>query len=267
MLTVTKRQEERYQAVIDLLNSAGRMSVLDICQALKTSPATLRRTLERLQQQGLIIRTHGGAMLQQQGLLKPPFVERLQRFEQEKLAIAREAAKLVENHQTVFITSGSTTTLLARVLAESDKEVNVITNAANVAVELIRNPRIRAIVLGGEVGDSYSVSGEWVEPMLLRLPLGDHAFVGADGITLDTGISTYSWLDATVHKLISERARKTTILADHTKFGVSRFYQICPVSRVDTLITDEFLSRKEQALYRGAGVNLVTAAVIPKAPN
>lgn len=263
---MTKRQEQRLQSLLETLNSAGRMSVSEICETLNASPATVRRTLEHLQEQGLIIRTHGGAMLPQQGLLKPPFVERIQRNEAEKIAIARAAVKMVERHETIFITGGSTTYLIARILAEVGTEVTVITNAANVAVELTRNPKVRTIILGGEVGDSYSVGGDWVEAMLQKLPMADQAFIGADGVSLDYGVSTYNKVDAHVHKLVAARTRRTIIVADHSKFGVSRFYQMFPVSSADVVITDEYLPTMELSAFRAAGINLVLAPIHPKIP-
>jgi len=108
---------------------------------------------------------------------------------------------------------------------------------------------------------AYSVSGEWVEAMLQNLPTADHAFVGADGVSLENGVSAYSQTDAAVHKLIAERTRSNVVLADHSKFGVTRFYQMFPIGRVDTLITDEHLGLREQTAWRAAGVNLMLAPV------
>ena len=263
---MTKRQEQRIASLLETLNSVGRMSVSEICETLGASPATVRRTLEHLQEQGQVIRTHGGAVVPQQGLLKPPFVERIQRNEAEKIAIARAAVKTVQRHETIFITGGSTTYLMARLLAEVDTEITVITNAANVAVELTRNPKVRTIILGGEVGDSYAVGGEWVEAMLQKLPMADQAFLGADGVSLDYGVSTYNAMDAHVHKLVAARTRRTVIVADHSKFGVSRFYQMFPVSFADVVITDENLPAKDLSAFRAAGINLVLAPIHPNAP-
>jgi len=264
---VTKKQEQRVQSLLETLNSIGRMSVSEICEKLSASPATVRRTLEQLREQGLVIRTHGGAILPQVGRLKPPFVERIQRNEAEKIAIARAAVKMVEPHEAIFITGGSTTYLMARMLAEVDSEVTVITNAAHIAVELTCNPKVRTIIFGGEVGKSYSVGGDWVEAMLHKLPMADQAFIGTDGISLDCGVSTYNKVDAHVHSLVAARTRRTVILADHSKFGGARFYQAFPVSSADVVITDELLPASELSAYRAAGINLVLAPTHPNTPS
>lgn len=258
MSKVASRQE----TLLQRLATAERMTVAEICAYLGASPATVRRDLESLEQQGLVIRTHGGATLRQQStLLKPPYMERLQRNNSEKLAIARVALELIRDHETIFVSSGTTTYHLARLLAESEREVTVVTNAVDLAVELSHGRRLRTIVLGGEVGDSYGVSGEWAGTMLTGLPQADQAFVGADGITLEDGITTYRPLDAEIHKQLAQRARRTIVLADQTKFGVVRFCQMFGIQDLSQIITDDALPAEVAAQYRAAGVQLTLAPV------
>jgi DeoR/GlpR family transcriptional regulator of sugar metabolism len=259
---VAPKKNARHEAILQLLATAERLTVAQICTALGASPATARRDLEHLEQQGLVIRTHGGATLRQQNtILKPPYVERLQRNDAEKQAIARLALEWVQDQETIFISSGTTTYHLARLLAQAEREVTVVTNAVDIAMELSRNQRLRLIILGGEVGDSYGISGEFAAEMLQRLPRADKAFVGADGVDLEHGITAYRPTDAAAHKQMAARARETVVLADHSKFGVVRFCSMFPLAQVARIISDASLPTTVVAQFRRAGVEVHLAPV------
>lgn len=257
---MTQRQQRRHDSILQLLSNWETLQVSEICNRLDASPATVRRDLERLEQEGLVIRTHGGAMLRQQALFKPPYMDRLLRNEPEKMAVARAAVGLIRNHETIFLAGGTTTYHMARVLAETDQEVVVVTNALDIAMELSRNARLRLLVLGGEIGDSYTIGGHWAELMLHKLPLADRLFMGVDGVEREHGVTTYRPLDAEIHREMAGRAREVVVLTDRTKFGVVRFCPIMPLKQVNTLITDAGLAPELVKEYEHM-TNLILAPI------
>lgn len=256
---MSKRRQQRTEMILQLLGSYGKATISQLCDGLEASPATVRRDLEYLEAEGLVIRTHGGAMLREQGVLKPSFMERMQRRVAEKVAIAQQAAVLIQDHETIFIAHGTTTYLLARVLADSNREVTVVTNAINAAVELSRSPRLRTIMLGGEIDEGDGIGGPWAADMLERLPPADKTFVGADGLSVEHGVTSYRAADAATHKQMAEHASQTILLADHTKFGIVRFCKMFPLSWVDTIITDTRLPAKTEREFTNAGVKMIRA--------
>jgi len=152
---MSSKTDKRAKEILRLLLRHGKTSVDDLTSVLGTSPASIRRDLTRLEEQGLVHRTHGGAMLATAGQtvyepfrLDASFQVREDRFTAEKLRIARAAAALVQESETIGIAAGTTTTLVARQLLHR-KGLHVITNAANIGLELGSSPRLQTMLTGG----------------------------------------------------------------------------------------------------------------------
>lgn len=220
----------------------------------EVSSATVRRDLRTLHEQGLLVRTHGGAVPSDLDL-ELPVRYRSSKRHAEKRRIALAAAGLVPDEAVVGMTGGTTTTELSRVLSDR-AGITIVTNALNIAAEVVLRSSIRLVVIGGSARHaSYELVGPSAELMLARYHL-DVAFIGTDGITLDGGCTTHDEMEAQTDRAFLDRCNRVVVVADSTKLGRSAFARICDLSEIDDLITDE---QAEPALLnemRDAGVRI-----------
>jgi len=250
------RQDERLSLILEELASRGSVGVADIAARLGCSTASVRRDLELLERQRLLSRTHGGAVAGSMSY-ELPLRYRGGRHREEKHRIAEAAAARVDDGvATVGLTGGTTTTEVARRLADR-QGLTVVTNALNIAAELALRPDLRLMVTGGTArSESYELVGPHAEVVLSAMNL-DIAFVGVDGITADGGLTTYHDIEAHTNKVLIERARQVIVVADGSKVGHLAFARICGISEVDELITDGSGAEDEVERIAAAGV-LVT---------
>ena len=251
------RQAERLGAILEELSADGSVSVAALVERLAVSPATIRRDLERLEEQHLLTRTHGGALAQ--GVLyELPLRYKASRHEQEKRRIAEAAAERVVEGATVGLTGGTTTTEVARQLVDR-RRLTVVTNALNIAGELAIRPNVKLVVTGGTGrSESYELVGPLAVQALSRLHL-DLAFVGADGISAEDGLTTYHEVEADTNRALIQRAKRVIVVADGSKLGHATFAQICPIDMVHELITDDRGDPAEIERLRNAGLRVTIA--------
>src|SRR5262245_42166780 len=235
---------ERLTAVLDDIAHRGSVDVLQLAEKLGVSSATIRRDLRALHDQGLLVRTHGGAMANDVGL-ELPIRYKASRHHPEKRRIGVTAAKLVQDGAVIGMTGGTTATEVARALADRH-DITVVTNALNIATELVLRPNIRLLVVGGKArATSYELVGPTAEAMIAKLHF-DIVFVGVDGLTVDEGCTTHDEMEAHTDLAFIRRAQRTVVIADSSKVGKVRFARICDVSAVSDLVTDRALD--EQSL-------------------
>jgi len=222
----------------------------------EVSSATIRRDLRALHEQGLLVRTHGGAVPSLLDL-ELPVRYRTSRRQSEKRRIAAAAAQLVPDGAVVGMTGGTTTTEVARTLSDRNG-VTVVTNALNIASELVLRSSIRLVVIGGSARPaSYELVGPSAELMLSRYHL-DIAFIGTDGITLEGGCTTYDEMEAQTDRTFLERAKRVVVTADSSKLGHAAFAHICDLSEVDDLVTDDEGDGELLEAIADAGVAVTT---------
>lgn len=153
------------------------------------------------------------------------------------MLIAREAASRVSDGAAVGLTGGTTTTEVARTLAER-QHLTVVTNALNIASELAVRPNLKLVVTGGVARDkSYELVGPLAEQSLAGLNL-DVVFIGADGVDPTAGLTTHHAMEAHTDRALIERAQRVIAVADSSKFGRVAFARICELERVHEMITD-----------------------------
>jgi DeoR family transcriptional regulator of aga operon len=247
---------ERLSALLETLASQRSIDVGAMAAEFGVSSATVRRDLHTLHEQGLLVRTHGGAVSSDMDL-ELPVRYRTSLRRPEKLRIAQAAASLVPNNAVVGLTGGTTTTELARVLSDRNG-VTIVTNALNIASELVLRSSTRLVVIGGSARHaSYELVGPSAELMLARYHL-DVAFIGTDGLTLIHGCTTHEEMEAQTDRAFLDRSRRVVVVADSSKLGRSAFAHICDVSEIDDLITDEQADRELLTGLRDAGVAVTT---------
>jgi DeoR family fructose operon transcriptional repressor len=252
-------KEERWRDILDLLAKYGKIRVNELAEQMKVSEATVRRDLEAMQGQGLLQRTHGGAMLATQPTaLEISFDESQTRLLPEKIAIGREAAKLVNPGESIIIESGSTTLEFSRFLVDISP-LTVLTNSLAIARELSVNNDIEIMVLGGTLRrQSASLVGPWVADILKHVRV-DRAFLGVNGISVGFGMSAPNPFTAESRKAMMAAARQTVALADHNKLGVENLYFVAKLEDLDMLITDKSALPESVDNIIAAGVEVIQA--------
>jgi DeoR family transcriptional regulator, aga operon transcriptional repressor len=248
------QQAERLNAILERLSGDGSLSVPTIARELRVSTATIRRDLHHLEQQRLLSRTHGGAV--SQGVLyELPLHYKTDRRKPEKRRIATAAAQLVGDASAVGLTGGTTTTEVARALVALH-DLTVVTNALNIASELAVRPSVKLVVTGGVArSESYELVGPFAKETLARIYL-DVAFIGADGVSVNSGLTTHHEVEADTNLSLIDRSRRVVVVADSSKIGRVTFAQICPLERVHQLITDADADPEALAELSEAGVEI-----------
>lgn len=254
-------KEERWRAILDILSAHGKIRVNELSERMNVSEATVRRDLEAMQGQGLLLRTHGGAMLASQPTaLEISFDESQTRLLPEKTAIGREAAKCVNPGESIIIESGSTTLEFAKFLVDISP-LTVLTNSLAIARELSVNKDIEIMVLGGTLRrQSASLVGPWVADILKHVRV-DKAFLGVNGLSTGFGLSAPNPFTAESRKAMMESARQKIALAAHNKLGVENLYFVAKLEELDMLITDDGALKENIESISATGVDVIRAGV------
>ena len=250
------RRAERVSAILDHLDTAGSVSVLELAEMFGVSLATVRRDLQLLEEQKLLDRTHGGAVAVDVAH-ELPLRYRAGRSAQ-KREIARVAVSRVPMGAVVGLTGGSTTTEVARQLAVRES-LSVVTNALNIAAELALRPKFKVVVPGGVARpQSYELVGLWSEQALRVLNVGV-AIVGVDGVDPEGGLTTHDEVEAHTNAALISRARRVIVVADGSKLGRVHLARIAGLDEVDEIITDAQADRSEVERLRAAGAAVTMA--------
>jgi DeoR family transcriptional regulator, aga operon transcriptional repressor len=250
------RKAERFGRILELLAGDGSVAVGDLARDLGVSEATIRRDLRSLDDQRLLARAHGGAVAHGT-LYELPVRYRTGQRREEKQRIARAARERVADGSVVALTGGTTTTEVARAIADREG-LTIVTNALNIAAELAVRPNLKLIVTGGVARSaSYELIGPLAETTLEGLNV-DVAFVGVDGLDQDAGLTTHHEMEAAVNAAMIARARRAIVVADATKLGRRALARICVLADVDELITDATADRAQLAALGAAGLAVTT---------
>lgn len=251
-------KEERHRLILESIRDIGRVTVEELSRRFGTSEVTIRRDLSELSASGKIRRTHRGALLLENPPAEPPVVQRMIEQESAKNRIGKAAAALVEEGQSIFIGSGSTTIYVARHLSGC-KNLTVVTNALNIASELAANEVVTVVVTGGLLRASeLSLIGHIAELSLQEVRV-DKVIVGIPAISPEAGLSNDYLPEVMTDRAIIKMAPELIVVADHTKFGRVASAYLAPVERVTTLVTDAEADPKILAALREKGIRLIVA--------
>ena len=256
----------RWNALLELLTDTGRVTVEDAAARLDVSQATIRRDFDQLAQQQMITRTRGGAVAN--GVSYDlPLRYKTAKHSAEKQRIGMAAAGLVNPGMVVGLNGGTTTTEVARALAVRPElntstdgaQLTVVTNALNIANELLVRSRMKVVVTGGVVRPQ---SFELVGPLgggILREVTLDLALLGVDAIDVQLGAAAHHEGEAAMNALMVARAKRVVIIADSSKLGSHAFARICAIERVETLVTDSNADPTTVSAFKTAGIKVVVA--------
>ena len=256
----------RWNTLLELLADTGRMTVEDAAERLAVSQATIRRDFDQLAQQQMITRTRGGAVAN--GVSYDlPLRYKSAKHSAEKQRIGEAAADLVSPGMVVGLNGGTTMTEVARALAVrpdlnttgEGAQLTVVTNALNIANELLVRSRMKIVVAGGVVRpQSFELVGPLGGALLKEVTL-DVVLLGVDALDVELGAAAHHEGEAAMNSLMVARAKRVAVIADSSKLGAHAFARICPIGKVQTLVTDSGAAAQRVEQFRAAGVQVITA--------
>jgi|LSQX01.2.fsa_nt_gb DeoR/GlpR family transcriptional regulator of sugar metabolism len=248
------RLNPRQSEIVELLESGHRVSVGELAQRFGVSNMTIRRDLSHLEEQGLVVRTHGGGVAT--GSLR--FLHALlSRREASplKTAIGRRAARLIEPGQTIMVDTGTTALEVAR-RVPPDTSITVVTSSLLVAEELFGGPA-KVLLLGGLLGSELpSVYGPLTESTLAGLQV-DLLFMGCDGADSREGFYTADVHLSSLEQAMIRSAQRVVLVTESEKFRQRALVRTAPPEAIHTLVTDRGLSAEDEANLAEAGVRIM----------
>lgn len=249
---------QRREKILALLTEDGSAKVLDLAKLFKVTEVTIRQDLEKLENDGLIIREHGGAYLKNVGDKVKTFSLIHQENLDKKEAIAQKCLEYIESGDTIILDSGSTTTEVAKKL-RGIRKLTVITNALNIALMLGAEPGIEVIVTGGEFKPpTLSLTGQKAADFFKGLHV-QKLFLATAGISLKAGLTYPSISDLVVKKAMIEAAETTYLVADSTKIGKASFASLGALSLINFIITDAGIEEKHKQVFKDNDIQLIIA--------
>jgi DeoR family transcriptional regulator of aga operon len=250
--TVSRRKE-----ILQILSEKGEVFVEMLSEKFGVSEVTIRNDLDQLEQKNMLIRARGGAIKLESGVAIDQRLADKNRINfPEKSKIGKRAAQLVAESNTIIIDSGSTTAEMVRNLPEF-QDLTVITNAMNIANQLMTRPSINVIIPGGYLRkNSLSLVGPQAEKSLRNFNV-DKAFLGVDGFDTKHGIYTPNVEEARLNEIMIEISKEVILLADSSKFNKRSFAFICSIDEIDKVITDSGIKADDKKRLLDAGIDVI----------
>jgi DeoR family fructose operon transcriptional repressor len=250
--------EERHRAILERLRAAGKVTVEELTSAFRVSAPTVRADLARLEEQGLLQRTHGGAIRASATLFEPPYAQRQVMRHAEKRAIAKAAAARVKEGETVLLDAGTTTHEMALLLKERAR-LTVVTNSLANALALMENEGIQVILVGGSLQARRRATLGPLAVRFLEAFRVDRAFLAFNGIHPEAGFTVVDFDAAEIKRRMMECALETVVVADSGKIGQIAFAAAAPLSAADLLITDSGVDAEMRGQLEEKGLCVLTA--------
>lgn len=248
---------ERQRRLLDYLNKQGSVRTADVARMLGVTEETVRRDFEKLEAEGVLHRSHGGAVRLESNRRELSTMERERQNAPEKRRIARAALEHIKAGSTVFFDASTTVLQLAQFLP--DQAITVVTNSLQVAMILAEKPSVNVVVLGGNLKSSSLSCVGWPAEQTLDLFRIDTAFFSCRGIDPLRGLSDASEDQARVKRRVVEHAAKNLLLADHSKAGVASSYFYIRCTEIDLWITDRMPEEPLASELRAHGLPVEVA--------
>jgi DeoR family fructose operon transcriptional repressor len=254
--------DERQRQILVRARANGRVDVAQVATDLSVAPETVRRDLKQLVERGMLRRVHGGAYPVESAGFESNLAHRTTAMVGEKHRIAAAAAARLHGAESVYIDEGVTPQLVAEALANdlpAGARLTVVTASLLAAETLASAPDITVILLGGRLrGLTMATVDHWATDMLAEFVI-DLAYVGANGISREHGLTTPDPAVAAVKNQVVTRARRKVFVGLHTKFGVASFCRFAELGDFEALVTDTGLSPSEAHRYSVHGPQVIRA--------
>ncbi|MEV1021693.1 DeoR/GlpR family DNA-binding transcription regulator [Streptomyces sp. NPDC050264] len=248
--------EERQREIVRTARRTGSVDVTELATELGVAKETVRRDLRALEDHGLVRRTHGGAYPVESAGFETTLAFRTTMHVPEKRRIATAAADLLGDAETVFVDEGFTPQLIAEALPR-DRPLTVVTASLATAGALAEADNTTVLLLGGRVrAGTLATVDHWTTKMLAGFVL-DLAYIGANGISRDHGLTTPDPAVSEVKAQAIRAARRTVFAGVHTKFGAVSFCRFAPVGALETIVTGSQLPASEAHRYSLMGPQVI----------
>jgi DeoR family transcriptional regulator, fructose operon transcriptional repressor len=248
---------ERHRRIEGILRERRVVRVSTLSEQIGVSEVTIRRDLEALERRGILERTHGGAVLTQRMRAEPAYVEAISSNPEAKRRIAQAAADLVDAGDTLYLNGGTTTLQVFRHLRAPG--LKVITNHVGIALESAEHDFDLLLVGGHYRAPSNSVVGPFATEALRRTH-ATRAYVGVEGVSVTSGLTSPVAAEAEIARVMIEQARgRVVIVADHSKIGTVADFVIAPLEAADTLVVDDAVDEEYRDRLVEAGVDVIVA--------
>lgn len=251
--------EERKIKILELIREDGSAKVSNLSKIFEVSEPTIRQDLEKLEQEGHVIREHGGAILKNVAQhVQNLMLEHEQENRDQKMRIGQKAAEFIVDGDSLILDSGSTTTAIANQLS-SKSNLTIVTNALNIALMLGANYSFEILMTGGEFkAPTLSLTGEKASVFFQQIHV-NKLFLATAGISFQAGLSYPGLSDIHVKKAMIACADTVYLVADSTKIGKNAFAAIGCLDQIDYFITDAGITSDAQAAFEKIGITVIIA--------
>lgn len=248
---------ERKNEILEILQKEQRVLVSELAKRYDVTEETIRRDLEKLERDGFVKKTYGGAVLNKNTSVDLPLRIREKTNRQEKQKVAELAASLIEEGDSIMLDASSTSLMIAQQI-KNMKKLTVITTSVEVLIELSQNEGIKVISTGGDLkASSLSLVGRRTEECLSHFNV-DMALVSCKGIDMERGVMESNELEAGVKLMMKRSAKQTVLVIDSSKFDKISFVKVMDFMRGDIVITDRIPDDKWLTFFEKKGVRVIT---------
>ncbi|MCP4767451.1 MAG: DeoR/GlpR transcriptional regulator [Gammaproteobacteria bacterium] len=252
------RLQKRQNEILASVKSRGACSIVELARQLEVSDETIRRNIKPLVREGLIEKVHGGIVLSQKQESEPPFEKRMNERVEAKQMISSLVAGIIKNGDSIMLDTGSTTAYVARALGEH-RNLSVVTNCTEIARTLAREASNRVHLCGGALrADDWATFGSAAIDFVRQFHV-NYAILSIGGVTDNGAFMDYHLEEAEFSRAVIAQAKKTIVVADHSKFGNSNFIKVCDFEQVDMVVVDCPPPANIKADFDEAGVIVIDA--------
>lgn len=252
--------KERQTLILQMLNENGRVSVSELMERFSISEVSIRKDLASLEEKKLLLRVKGGAVNLQQYNDSDEFslADKRLKHAEEKKRIGKLAASLIHDNDTIIIDSGTTTMEVAKNLGDH-KHLTIITNSLSIALYLSQLDKYTVIALGGQIRTTSESTVGLIAESSLNNYYCDILFLGVDSINLDKGMSTPNIEEASLNQKMIKSAKKIVAVFDSSKFEKRSFAFIANIDELDSIVTDEGITKEEKDYLESRGIEVLIA--------
>jgi DeoR family transcriptional regulator, aga operon transcriptional repressor len=254
----------RRDKMLDLLRERDYVRVTELASRFEVSEVTIRGDLDALEARGHLRRVRGGAVPRATSTAERRFEEAEVAAAAQKRAIARAAAALVEDGDTLILDVGTTTTAVAQALADREDllDVTVFTSSLTIAIALERaDPRLSVVVTGGTLRPKQHSLVEPLASLVLDTINAGRAYLGCNGLDVERGVTNINLPETEVKRRILRASQQHIVCADSTKLGQVTLAHVCGLDEVDLLITDDLAHPDLVTAFRETGLEVLLAPV------
>jgi DeoR family transcriptional regulator, glycerol-3-phosphate regulon repressor len=253
------RLQKRQNEIMASVKRHGACSIIELARQLEVSDETIRRNIKPLVHQGLIDKVHGGVILSQKQEPEPPFGKRMNERVEAKQLISAQVATIIKDGDSIMLDTGSTTAYVARALGDH-RNLSVVTNCTEIARTLAREASNRVHLCGGALrSDDWATFGSSAIDFVRQFHV-NYAILSIGGVTADGGFMDYHLEEAEFSRAVIAQAKKTIVVADHSKFGNPNFISVCAFDEVDMVVVEQAPSAEIERALLDAGTVVINAS-------